>query len=412
MILSAKIDTIVKSDFTLAVGAAMPSQQVRVNIDPAWPLDMLLVIVSGQVNATAPVAIAADGLLNILKRANLTINDGVARTVVDASGAGILDYAFNVFPSLDRDTLAQYLHVPIANGVPNINMTGGQTFQITYPIFLAHPQLVDPLRMFTLLPTHVHKQDPVLTLDFSSLTELNLAGTLQSLSFNLVKIARDMPLSVHNEILSRGGYLGYDFLETETAVAASNADLRIDMPSPGKYSGLLVRHYSNQYLRGDITDGNNPYWRVEAGGSVYRRWKNSHLLALNDLSRAGAPNVSSYPLVNSTGQTVQTTLQDFASGGAWAAPIEVKVEQNDATIAAALNKVPCPFPLSSFYLDFLTDNCGTDANELGSLMDTEKFGPQVKTQLIGAATGGTYNKIKTLAHRFYGDVNRFKITAK
>jgi hypothetical protein len=43
---------------------------------------------------------------------------------------------------------------------------------------------------------------------------------------------------------------------------------------------------------------------------------------------------------------------------------------------------------------------------MGSLLDTELYGPNAKTQYVGAVEGDANAKIRAVMHRFYGDTRR------
>lgn len=363
MILPARVDEVPKkSEFTLTLGAAFASQQVRVSLDAGWPIDAIYIFVTMTQYSTAPTAIAGDGLLNFLKRINLQVSDPKLRTVIDVSGAGLLDWAWNVGGGLDNDTLYQYAHMPVANATPKTAFANNEICTMVYPVYLAHPQLVDPLRMFTLLPCHRHAAAPLLTLDFASYAELDLNQVPASASMEIVVVSRDMSADADKFIMDRGGYLSADLLENVTSIPADNTDLRTEIAQPGNYSGLLIRGWTNQYLRGDVLKAATDSWYIDQGGVRPRRIKASHLKAINQRTMGTNP----VPVAN-----------------------------------------PC-YPQGSYFLDFLTDDTGTDANELGSCLDAGRFGPQVKTQLCGSVAGGTYNQVKVLGHRFWGDTNRFK----
>ena len=65
---------------------------------------------------------------------------------------------------------------------------------------------------------------------------------------------------------------------------------------------------------------------------------------------------------------------------------------------------------ASFYNDFLTDKAGTDATELGSVLDANvPVESGARIYLIGNITGGTNVQLKVLSHRLYGNLKQLKL---
>lgn len=329
---------------------------IRQPLDRTFPIESIFL----RLNFTLATAAqsTAQGFANIIKRANLTVTDGVRpRSVVDATGADLLEWTVQTMGNLDRLTLAALASAAVSG-----------TFTMTIPIFCAHPQIEDPMGSMFLLPVTRYPNDPVLSLDFyTAATDISATGTVQVNHADLVINRRQVTVE-------KFPYVDWDFLATEQIFAAAQSDVRVELPTPGSYTGMLVRGWSTSgtlaaEVRGDFAAGTanqglDP-WRIESLGVVYRRFRWSEIQAENDLSR------------------IITSLTP--------------------TFAGTVNV----WPTASYYLDFLTDKMGATANELGSVLDANiPTNSGAKLYLMGNCAAAS--KARVLTHRVYGDLSALK----
>lgn len=223
---------------------------------------------------TAVMATAnADSQQNILQRVQLTVADGArTRNIVDVSGAGLLEYAKQIMPSLDRSTIA---------GV-GVNDTAAKS--LTYPIFFGHPQLMDPTGSVLMLPAPRFSSNPILTLQFSTQAQMdvNVAPTYAvaaGISVRLIIVRRQVTMQ------------GFPFFDTElaeiaTSYASSGNSQLYELQIPGSYTGILFRCYTSTSARGDTTPAGGQHL-LQLLGTVIRRFQFPDLQIMNDFSTSG-----------------------------------------------------------------------------------------------------------------------------
>src|ERR1700743_3158027 len=79
---------------------------VKVQFERTWPVEAIVLVLNLTMGSTAPTMTSIDGLLNVVKRVNITVNDGnQPRTLVDMQGVGLVEYARNLGLGLDRSTI-------------------------------------------------------------------------------------------------------------------------------------------------------------------------------------------------------------------------------------------------------------------------------------------------------------------
>ncbi len=348
MIFQARTNYIQNAD-TAAAAALTLGSSVRIALDRTFPIESIWLRVRFTVT-TAMATANADSLQNIVRQIDLSISDGVkTRSVVRCSGPGLLEFAAQQQTNLDRTTLANI----------NTNTTGAK--EMTFPIWCAHPQIVDPVGSFLLLPVTRFPNDPVLTIDFSSQTQMDtnatptFALTASTLQVEAIVVRRQVSTE-------KFPYLDWDLIEQVVPFPNTGNEQRVELLTPGSYTGQLYRCFTTASARGDIASGtnNDDPWRIESLGVVFRRWRNSHLQIINDSSR---------PATNAS-----------------------------------------PNFTASFYNDFLTDKSGTDASELGSLLDANvPVSSGARVYLIVSVTGGAAVQLKVVNHRIYGDLRKLKL---
>lgn len=366
-----------------APSAGLLGTEQPVPIDRQWPIEeiqvTLLVTVNAQLTmSTATTNAIVDNIQGLLKSAVLTATDGSEpRTVVKASGAGLLEYASQVGLNIPRSTLAAILLSQAATVAASLK------FRITYRIPLVNPMVGEPLRTRMLFPAHKLPQDPILTLAFANLADFTSAGTLTGLICEVRLIRRLMPDAVDQQILATGGYIPMDLIETPFPVSQSSAgENNFDVPLGGQYMGLLLRSYlGGSTITRDVLDetntlGSETKWQLKSGNVVHEEFRFRNIQDFNDLTRVA--NLDT-----------QSVAPNFA--GAIAANTRYQ-------------------PASSIYLDFLSDGLES-ADELGSLLDCNiPSNSGLKMQLNGRlAASGTYaHTLYMIGHRMFGDISKYQ----
>lgn len=356
---------------------SLPGTTQRWAIDRTWPIEEIILIVEGVVNAQLTNLV--DGPLAAVSRINLSINDGVQpRSVVECSGVGALEYAMRAGLNLDRATLQTWTQSARLGTV-----AAAMAFRVCYRIPLVHPFITEPLRTRMLLDVNNHPQDPVLTVDFNPLASYASAGSLTSLGAEVVLVRKQMPDALNQSILKSGGYIPFDLVETPFNIAVAG-EFRLPVPTPGQYESLLMRVY--QGIAGPVqsrtpidavtTQNSESRWRLETGNRVLHDWRMKHLQCIGDYS--GVAN---------------TAIQ--ASSPNAAGPVAANTSWQ---------------PASSVMLDFLSNGVA-DVSELGGLLDCNspvKLG--LKMEVIGnaaAPAAGTHT-VYLMGHRLFGDLSAWQ----
>ena len=360
----------------LLQGVQILGTEIKTPVDRSFPIEEMIVIVSGTVGAAALVLTQPDGILGIIKKLNFSANDGsVPRNIVDFTGVGLLEYASNAGLNLDHATLEMVRFQTTATNIP-----ANSNFRIAYRVPLVHPMIQEPLRARMVLPCHKWDQDMVLSLTIAGATEIASAGTLSGLSVEIVLVRRVVSVSLDADILATGGYIPFDLIEQPFTIGVGvSGEQRIQIQAPGSYANLQLRCYKGgAVVTRDVVDavttlGNETKWRLESGGSADREFRFKHEQIFNEYSRPkNALSLTGSP----------------SMGGVQA--------------ANALF-----LPAGSIMLDFLGDGLN-DANELGSILDLNL--PQrsgLKMELVGAVANSATNghTIYYGGHRFYGDLS-------
>lgn len=296
----------------------------------------------------------ADGLQGLLKNVTVQVSDGSrTRNVVQTSGRALLELAREYVGTLDRDTEQS----------KDVTSTSGNTYTITYPIFFAHPQVSDPIGSLMLLPAPRFNSNPVITCTIASQADIDGSGTA---TFALTSLKADMVV-VRRQVTIKGfPSIDTELVETTVAYGTSAANQTYDLQVPGYYTGILLRCYTSATARGDVSTAGGEF-KLSLLGNVIRRFRLVDIQYENDYTQ--------YPSVITTG-------------------------------------VGSPYA-GAYYLDFITDRVGQDANELGSLLNTNPLaGIGAKLQLIQDIAGGTNVQIKYLSSRIFGDLSQLQMAQK
>ena len=358
-------------------GTTLLGTQVKYALDNSFPIEEILIYVNVTVSATALTLTGADNVLGILKKCNLTVSDPNPRSVVDLSGAAILELSEKEGLNLDRATRSA---IALSQGT---TVAANMNFRICYRLPMVHPAVQMPLRAQMLLPVHTYQQAPVLTLDFEQAANMYSAGAITTVSAEIVLKRRNMSADVTNAILSKGGFIPFDILESPFTIAPGvSGEVRYDIPLPGSFANMLFRLYKGgSTVTRDVFDqvttiGQETLWRLESGGVTEHQFKWKDLQTLEDFNGA----------LNSANQTYSPSF-----AGAVAANTSYQ-------------------PAASGYLDLLTD--GIDGvTELGSLLDANvPSKANLKIQLIGnvASVATNASIINFVGRKFYGDLSRWQ----
>jgi hypothetical protein len=421
MILPQKLTTLQDSRLTLTA-ANFAQQTIRVPLPRTWALEEIFVTVQVQPKAAITTQLLY-GLLNILRRVQLEINDGIQpRMAVNCTGPGLLQLVSNEGISLDRSTLqvlAQLQAQAAAQATGGFLANGGN-YRVTYRIPLVHPMITGPLRSRMLLPVHLHPQDPTLVLDFAGAAELfsGVADPFTASTGAAVEVwllQREIPRAFGEEIKKSapGGdprlwFLRSDINETIYPVPiTTNTEQRFEIPKPGQYSSLAIHMTKGTGsatmdladISASTTLGSETRWRLESGGNLFREWRMKQLQTLNDYSRAASPAGLLNPriptlaasLLATSGTTTVTATDVFVPG------------QFGGSLSAQGIQSP-----SSVFLDFLSDGIG-DAEELGSLLDCNL--PAVsglKMEIIGNVTLAAAGTFQIVGRRFFDELSRWQ----
>lgn len=369
------------------------------NLDRTWPIEAMIVVVNLTMGSTAPTLSMADGLLNVVKNVTVTVNDGnLPRTLVNMSGAGLVEYCRLIGVGLDRSTIEGLRVGKLAAGTGQL--LANQNIRLAYIIPFVHPGLAEPLRSRCLVPAQTYGQDPQVQITFETATNLYSAGSIATVSAEYLLIRREMPSAVDAALQKSGGYIQMDLVETPFSIATGvSGEQRFAVPTPGSYLNLMFRQYlggatiTRDVLDQTTTFGNEQIWRLETGGLVIKNWRWKYLQILNDISRG--ENGLSNALFGSTAQASYTGGTSFdASPDFGKIPSGSSIQQATSTM-----------------LDFLIANSTDVADELGSLLDCN-IAPNVglKMEVIGSvasvATNGSTLYIG--GQRFYGDLSKYQ----
>lgn len=372
----------------------------KFQLDRTWPCEAMLVIVSLTMGSTGPTfntgAVGGyDGLLSVMKRINIAVNDGnQPRTVVDFSGVGLCEYAQLIGASLDRSTI-EALRIGKLTAGPN-----NQKIRIAYLIPFVHPGIAEPLKTRCLLPLHTYPQDPVVTIDWETSGNLYSAGSIATVSAEYMLIRREMPTTLNGVIMQSGGYLPFDLIETPFSIpTGTGTEQRIPVATPGQYANLMFRQYlggtniTRDVVDGTTTFGSESTWRLETGGLVIKQWRWKHLQILNDLNRF---------------KNGITSANFAAATSAGSPTVSFDPDPDFGAVPAASSSFQ---PAASTLLDFLIAGTSDTADELGSLLDCNlPANSGLKMEVIGTPSSVTTNGsvIYIGGHRFFGDLSKYQ----
>lgn len=358
------------------------------------PIEEIWIVLSGKTDTTgqgptprsgSTGIVGRDNIMGIVKRVTL---DCVSPTwgaykMTDCSGAFLLEYNMNAGMNIDPPTW-EYLRLWQAAATPVIAVD--TQFQVAYRVPVVYPMVGEPLLTRCLLPCHTWAQDPVLTVDFEAATNIYSAGHIVDLRAEIWVVYREMNGAQTDDILSKGGFIQGDLLESSFSPGVGVAgEQRFQVNPPGSYMALLFRQYlgGNAVCTRNIVDqtttfGSESTWRLESNGNVKRQWRWKHLQAKNAYSRA------------------QTMLS----------------QTSDVTVNAAVASGTLFAPAASCLLDFCSDGL-EPINELGSVLDVNiPARSGLKMEVVGSWAAPASSTIASTifygGHRLWGDLSAFK----
>lgn len=332
-----------RQDFLTADTGLSLGASVTKKIPREFMLESLIVRVSVTVSGVMATA-NADAIQNILKRVRLTASDGArTRTIVDCSGAGLLEWQANVAQnSLDTNT--------------SVGGNSATTYQIDYPVNFAPPNMADPIASNLLLPLNRFNDDPSLELQFASQADMD---TNAAKTFAVSALSARVILNKRFVGLKNWPTFDTELIEATTAFSTDAANQEVELPSPGSYTGLLLRGYLDTDTRGDIsqTDGE---FKIQLLGVNNRRFRLDDIEQENYFSRN--PNAGTAGIFT-----------------------------------------------GSYYVDFLSDKVGATSPDFGSVLDVNlAVATGARLKLIGDIAGGTDVLLKHVRHRVFGNLGPLK----
>lgn len=333
-----------RQDYTPSQSSLSLGQTVRFELTREFHIEAIMLKVDVTVSGVSATP-SADKILDLIKRVKLTCSDGSrTRTPIDASGVALIELAKQWQGGLDRRTTLA------------IGGNSATTYNITIPIYFAHPQVTDPLGSVLLLPAPRFNNNPVLEVQIASQADMDTNAVptfaVSALTARCVVIRRQV---------SKTNWPTFDteLVELEQAYPTTGNNQLYELQIPGSYTGILLRSYTSATARGDVMVANGEF-KLQILGTVLRRFR---LLDLQDENDASKFN--------------PTAAQDF---------------------------------VGSYYLDFLTDKSGSEVSDFGSVLDANVLAASgARVQLLQDITGGAGVKVKYLSHRIFGDLSKTKL---
>lgn len=256
MILQERQDFL--TSFSPAVATATTAAQtVRLEIPQDFLLAMLRIIVPVTVaSGSSPVFNAGKDLFDLVDRITLSVADGAEnRNVFDVSGQGAKLFA----QAITRRS--------IASNVTATAATGDATYTLVYDLHCVDPRLPEPLRYATALPLPRYSAKPVLTLNFATGASLLASGSATITIGSVQVVTRK--LAVPSTLAQSLKVYNFDTVESSRTLAATGQN-SLDIPAPGIYTDLMLRHFIANGTPGAIATGND--LRFERLGVSLRRF--------------------------------------------------------------------------------------------------------------------------------------------
>jgi len=375
-------ELIERSDFTLTAGTTWPETTLRIPITREKHLESIFVRVNlstagsgfaaGIFTPNTSTTALQEGLSGILKRVTFTANN---RNYINAvRGSSLLRLAANI-DGLDPATEAA-VNLAAAS-------TAGTCFSITYPIWLAHPQVAEPVRDALLVPMPLFNEDGVLELTIAGSADLGtVSGSSATFQVSLQVLVNrwHAPVSLPHAV--------HELNEYEALYTASGK-YRYELPALGSYTGLLLSMFNTYIAETDLV---NNYGAGAIPGTAYA--------AQTTTPTAGAVTLD---LASTTIRKTKLGLLSLENA------LSKSSLRGSYTAAGVLTM---PFSKGTGYFDFLNDGFGP-AGSLNSVIDANpsatggsRFGVNYDLTIT---TSGT---VRHLIHRIFGDLSGLKLTGK
>lgn len=382
------------ADTATTVAASLLGSQQRFQIPRSNPIEAIYLILDLKTDTTSlgPVPrtgstgnVGRDNILGVIRKVVLegVSPDWGAYKIVDFSGIGLTEYNLNAGLNLDTATL-DYISKWQVGANPVIAVDTEARYIVKIPI--VYPMVGEPLLTRCLLPCHTWDQDPVLTVDFESATNMYSAGNYIRAKCSIFVVYRECSEDQTNLIKSKGGFIRGDLVENSFSPGVGvSGEQRFTINSPGSYMALNFRHYlggnavtTRDEVSETTTSGSESLWRLETNGNVKRQFRWKHVNAMNQYSR----------------------------------PLNALTQASSPSVNAAIAGGTLFAPAASCMLDFFSDGIEV-SNELGSILDCNtpaKSG--LKMEIVGPwKAPGSATLPSTIfygGHRLWGDLTPFK----
>lgn len=333
-----------RTDYTPTQSSLALGQTIRFELTREFHIESIFLKIAVTVSGVMATA-SADKILDLVKKVKFNVSDGArTRTPVDVSGVALIELAKQWQGGIDRRTQLA------------IGGNSATTYNITYPIYFAHPQIDDPIGSTLLLPAPRFNSNPVLEVQFASQAELDTNATptfaVSALSARCI---------VNRRQVTKVNWPTFDteLVELESSYPSTGNNQLYELQIPGSYTGILLRGYTSATARGDVMVSGGEF-KLQMLGTVIRRFQ---LLDLQD--------------ENDSSKFRNLAADDFVGG---------------------------------YYLDFLTDKSGQAASDFGSVLDANILSASgARVQLLQDITGGAGVKVKYVTHRIFGDLRKMKL---
>jgi hypothetical protein len=289
----------------------------------------------------------SDYYIPLLKEARLKVNDKLgSRMAVQAGGSQLWGWALKNDVCLDRGT---------ALSKSAASLAAANNLAITYPIFIRHPGIDEPIGNMLGIPLDQVNEDVILEFDIEAVANLSLTNnpTIATTAYVTI-ITREVDPAV--------AYLPTELI-TSSMVVNGTGRQGWDIPQGGFLSSILIDSYE-----------------------VYPTKRRDTLAAQNIEIRYGTNVVREILSAN------QAALNDYFIG---AVPATYPAAAYAATITAA------QWFEASYFMDFLFDDSLGSALSPGSLLNANAIplgGDKIRFEAPGFSNSG--DTLKLTCHKF------------
>jgi len=351
-----------RTDLILAPTTVAFGGTLKVELTREFFLEGILIHVIATNPGTAPALISGnEGLAAIFSGVRLTVPTGSnTRTVVNTNSSALLQYHRQLNGGVDSFT-TNFADV-IGAQAEAVN----QVRYFTVPIWLAPPNLDDPVASAFLLPLPRYSSNPVLEINLNSAANIYTGGTNAPTIQIFIEAVR--------RFVDRPDWVTFDteLVTNEITVPSAASNNAYEMPAPGAYTSMLMQTFTS----GGVA--RRPWWSFY-GSSVANIGANP--LELRFLGTS-IRRQSAYGLVVLANYSTEIfSLQNYTAG---------------------------QFGDHNLFWDFLSDKMGSSASDFNSVVDTTPLiGQGARINLLyPAANSG--DKIRMTTHRVFGDISALR----